>query len=292
MPQTLRSSTVDSCYFVLGDRLGYCRVFSVFLLSLQVLVVSAHLAADGGLHASAPSLLVDYYFSFLLGLCQGLVVLCSFFFGLDPDLVLLRPLDLWGRGVLFQCFLPPQPDQLSLFIQLHLSGMGVLCPFPSYSQPPAECGILEQSPGPRAVSDTCPIVVAVTVQSVSHVRLFANSWTAVCQASLFFTVSWKFWSISLRRNGLQVFSLIIEAQSCLFMKDYLFHSFFRSLCFPSVQVGFPFLLPLRNLHVPADFCSPRLPMWFSFLHIVVRTQLAFMCSCNGAHKLFKLIKKW
>ena len=34
MPQTLRSSTVDSYYLVLGDRLGYCRVFSVFLLSL------------------------------------------------------------------------------------------------------------------------------------------------------------------------------------------------------------------------------------------------------------------
>ena len=40
--------------------------------------------------------------------------LCSFFFGLDPDLVLLRPLDLWGRGVLFQCFFAPSARSVIL----------------------------------------------------------------------------------------------------------------------------------------------------------------------------------
>ena len=31
----------------------------------------------------------------------------------------------------------------------------------------------------------------VVVQLLSHVKLFANAWTAACQASLFFTVSWS-----------------------------------------------------------------------------------------------------
>ena len=34
-----------------------------------------------------------------------------------------------------------------------------------------------------------PFIVVVVVQSLSHVQLFATSWTAACQASLFFTVS-------------------------------------------------------------------------------------------------------
>ena len=33
--------------------------------------------------------------------------------------------------------------------------------------------------------------VAVFAQSVSHVPLFVTSWTAACQAPLFFTVSWN-----------------------------------------------------------------------------------------------------
>jgi len=42
--------------------------------------------------------------------------------------------------------------------------------------------------------------VVVAVQSVSHVQLFATPWTAACQASLSFTISWsllKFMSIEL-----------------------------------------------------------------------------------------------
>ena len=40
--------------------------------------------------------------------------------------------------------------------------------------------------------------IVIAVQSLSHVRLFATPWTAVCQASLSFTISWsllKFMSI-------------------------------------------------------------------------------------------------
>ena len=42
--------------------------------------------------------------------------------------------------------------------------------------------------------------VALVVQSLSHVQLFVTSWTAACQASLSFTISWrllKFMSIEL-----------------------------------------------------------------------------------------------
>ena len=35
------------------------------------------------------------------------------------------------------------------------------------------------------------VVFGVVVQSVSHVRLFATPWTAECQASLSFTISWS-----------------------------------------------------------------------------------------------------
>ncbi|CAI9166593.1 unnamed protein product [Rangifer tarandus platyrhynchus] len=34
-------------------------------------------------------------------------------------------------------------------------------------------------------------LVVVVVQSLSHVRLFMNPWTAACQASLSFTISWS-----------------------------------------------------------------------------------------------------
>ena len=47
------------------------------------------------------------------------------------------------------------------------------------------------------VSATLPSEIVV-VQSLSHVRLFVTPWTAVCQASLSFTISWsllKFMSI-------------------------------------------------------------------------------------------------
>ena len=46
------------------------------------------------------------------------------------------------------------------------------------------------------------VVVAVVVQLLSHVWLFATPWTATCQAPLSFTISWslfKFMSIELVR---------------------------------------------------------------------------------------------
>ena len=55
--------------------------------------------------------------------------------------------------------------------------------------------LLQQSGTKSTVSSTftciqiIPIVVAV--QLLSHVQLFATAWTAACQASLSFTISWS-----------------------------------------------------------------------------------------------------
>ena len=51
--------------------------------------------------------------------------------------------------------------------------------------------------GPLYWSITCRVHFASTyaqhfaVQSLSHVQLFATQWTASCQASLSFTISWN-----------------------------------------------------------------------------------------------------
>ena len=37
---------------------------------------------------------------------------------------------------------------------------------------------------------------AVVVQLLSHVQLFVTSWTAVCQVSLYFTISWNWLKIT------------------------------------------------------------------------------------------------
>ena len=46
--------------------------------------------------------------------CARVSWFCVLFFGLDPDLVLLKPLDLLGRGVLFQCFFTPSARSVIL----------------------------------------------------------------------------------------------------------------------------------------------------------------------------------
>ena len=129
---------VDSCYLVLGvgglGAVGFSQ-FSCFLF----LVVSAHLATDRGLcPCSCPS-----------SLCRLslLVIHCGacgrgwFFFGggcLDPALVLFRPLDL--RVGLFQCLF--SLSQVSYPCLSSYLCVGVSCPFPSYSHPPPQHGVL------------------------------------------------------------------------------------------------------------------------------------------------------
>ena len=42
---------------------------------------------------------------------------------------------------------------------------------------------------------TVIIIIVVVVQSLSRVRLFATPWTAACQTSLSFTVSWSLFKL-------------------------------------------------------------------------------------------------
>ena len=55
------------------------------------------------------------------------------------------------------------------------------------------------------------------MQSLSHLWLFATSWTAACQASLFFTISWsllKFMSIESVMPS-NIWSSVVPLSSCL-----------------------------------------------------------------------------
>ena len=44
---------------------------------------------------------------------------------------------------------------------------------------------------PAAAGKRCHLAIVVAVQTLSRVQLFAAHWTAACQASLSFTVSWN-----------------------------------------------------------------------------------------------------
>ena len=47
----------------------------------------------------------------------------------------------------------------------------------------------------RQILYHCTTFCVVVVQSPSHVQLFVTPWTAACQASLFFTISWSLFKL-------------------------------------------------------------------------------------------------
>ena len=56
---------------------------------------------------------------------------------------------------------------------------------------PYSHGGVGQNQGTLGKQVVCYIVHIIIAQSISHAQLFATSWTATCQASLSFTISWS-----------------------------------------------------------------------------------------------------
>ena len=87
------------------------------------------------------------------------------------------------------------------------------------------------------------------VQSLSHVRLFVTPWTAACQASLSFTISWsllKLMSIELVMPSshlvlchLLLLSSVFSSESALCIRWPKYYSFSFSISPSSEYSGFP-----------------------------------------------------
>lgn len=143
IPQTLHSSCsrlLLPCAW--SGRLGCCRVFSVFSLGL---VVSAHLATDRGLcPCSCPSslwrlsLLVIHCWACGRGWCffflAGRVGAVSW-----SSLSLIQAVGLGGGAFSVFFFSLSKVSYPCLCSYLCV---GVSCPFPSYSHPPPQHGVL------------------------------------------------------------------------------------------------------------------------------------------------------
>ena len=92
---------------------------------------------------------------------------------------------------------------------------------------------------PQSAGETCPLQIVfamfISVQSLSHVRLFATLWTAAHQGSLFFTNSWslgKLMSIELvipSNHFILCHPLSSCLQSCPVMWSFLMSQFFTSV---------------------------------------------------------------
>lgn len=122
------------------------RVFSVFLLSLQILVVSPHLATDGGLSMLLPFLYQQTccFHCQTCGRGQRFSLLSLFSLSLTQALGL-------GNGA-FSVFL--SFSQLALCLQLLLGGS--FLPLPQLQLTSTLNSILAQDIGSKVVSDTCP----------------------------------------------------------------------------------------------------------------------------------------
>ena len=97
--------------------------------------------------------------------------------------------------------------------------------------------------------ETCPLQIVfamwyvqfTSVQSFSHVWLFATLWTAACQGSLFFTKSWSLWKLMpielvLPSNHLILCHPLSSClQSCPVTGSFLMSQFFTSVKVLKVQ---------------------------------------------------------
>ena len=105
------------------------------------------------------------------------------------------------------------------------------------------------------------LVVVVVVQLLSHVRLFATPWTAVCQASLSFTISWSW--LKLISIELVILSNYLILCHILLLRP----SIFPSIRLFSHESAFPIRWP-KYWRLSFSISSKASVLWHSAFFIV------------------------
>ena len=135
------------------------------------------------------------------------------------------------------------------------------------------------------------IITIVVVQSLCHIWLFATPWTAACQASSFFTISWSLLKLMSIKSVMLSNHLILSCP-LLLLPIFAWNIPLVSLIFLQRYLAFPFLLfSSISLHCSFKkaFLSVLAILWnsafswvYDFLSLLLFLSLLFSAICRAS----------